>query len=160
MLTRRMLIAGGSAAAATLISGCAGFRTGAVEGQIVTGDALSQINAFREANGRPPLSRDRAASRAALAHARTMAESRKMAHNIGFGADFSRRMQNGGVALPAAENIATGQDTVARALRAWENSAGHRRNTLDQRFTGVGVAVAYDPQNGNEPYWAMVLSGG
>jgi uncharacterized protein YkwD len=160
MLTRRMLIAGAGATAAALLSGCAGLPGGTVEGQIVTGDALSRINAFRESNGRPSLSRSRAASQAALAHARTMAKSRTMAHNIGFGADFSRRMQNGGVVLPAAENIATGQDTVERALRAWENSANHRRNTLDQRFTGVGVAVAYDPTNGNEPYWAMVLSGG
>jgi uncharacterized protein YkwD len=155
-----MLIAGSGAAAVTLVAGCAGFPGSEVEGRIVTGDALSQINAFRQANGRPPLSRNRAASRAALAHARTMAKSQTMAHNIGFGADFSRRMQNGGVALPAAENIAAGQDTVARALRAWENSASHRRNTLDERFTGVGVAVAYDPENGNDPYWAMVLSGG
>lgn len=161
MTTRREFVAGGGAVGLALfIAGCASLPGGGADGRIVTNDAIEQVNAFRRANGREPLRYGRAASNAALEHARTMAASATMAHNIGFGADFSRRMNNQNVALPAAENIATGQDTVARALRAWEVSSSHARNTLDPRFTEVGVAVAFDPSNGNEPYWAMVLSGG
>lgn len=129
------------------------------EGRIVTAEALERVNAFRTTHGREPLVNDRAASAAALEHARTMASAQQMAHNIGFGADFARRMRRQDVPLPAAENIAAGQHSVALALTAWENSASHRRNTLDERFRGVGVAVAYDPDRGNEPYWAMVLTG-
>ncbi|WP_157928947.1 CAP domain-containing protein [Pararhizobium haloflavum] len=156
---RRTLLASGGAFLLAALAGCGSLSSRSVEGRIVTSEAIERINAFRLSNGQTALRHDRAASAAALEHARTMAENRQMAHNIGLGADFPRRMKRQDVALPAAENIATGQDTVERALRAWEVSASHRRNTLDERFTGVGVAVAYDPNNGGEPYWAMVLSG-
>lgn len=160
MSTRREILAGTGAAGFLLLAGCAGLPDDGAEGRIVTGEALDRVNAFRRAHGREPLRYGRAASKAALEHARTMATNTMMAHNIGFGADFSQRMSRQDVALPAAENIATGQETVARVLHAWEVSESHARNTLDPRFAEVGVAVAFDPANGKEPYWAMVLSGG
>lgn len=157
MKRRRFLVIAGGAIGLAALGGCAS-RRGVGESRIVTGEAITRINAFRFENGRDALGNDRAASLAALDHARRMAAARRMAHEIGLGADFTKRMQHQKVRLPAAENIATGQDSVARALAAWESSASHRRNTLDPRFSGVGVAVAYGDDN--EPYWAMVLAGG
>lgn len=160
---RRLFIATGAVMALAGLSGCTtsflslGDRNDTGADRVVTREALARINAFRVENGRSRLRADRAASDAALDHARRMAASGTMAHNIGFGADFARRMRRQGVELPAAENIATGQAEIDRALLAWEVSQSHRTNTLDPRFTGVGVAVAY--ANGT-PYWAMILSGG
>jgi len=161
MQTRRFVLLGSGAAGLALIAGCStlGSRS-SIPGQVVTMDAIERVNAFRVANGRTPLRHDARASEAALSHARTMAENRRMAHNIGVGADFVQRMKGQNVTLPAAENIATGQATVDRALLAWEVSASHRANTLDPRFTGLGVAMAQDTGNGGAPYWAMILSGG
>ena len=101
--TRRFLLLGGGAAGLALFAGCSTLdRGGAVAGRVVTQDAIERVNAFRTANGQTPLRIDRTASEAALAHARTMAEHRRMAHNIGRGADFLRRMKRQNVALPAA----------------------------------------------------------
>jgi uncharacterized protein YkwD len=155
---RTFLLATG--AGALFIAGCGSLPDADATGAVMTDQAMGRINAFRRANGMPPLRTDRAASLAALEHAKRMAAARQMAHNIGPGADFGRRMKRQNVALPAAENIASGQRSLDGALEAWEVSASHRANTLDRRFSGVGVAVAYDASNGNRPYWAMVLSGG
>lgn len=159
MVTRRNLLAAGTAGLILTLAGCASRPGGQADGRIMTREAIPRVNAFRTANGQAPLSPSGSASAAALDHARRMAESGQMAHNIGWRADFAQRMRDQRVPLPAAENIATGQASVERALAAWENSAGHRGNTLDERFSGVGVAVAFSPDD-NRPYWAMVLAAG
>jgi uncharacterized protein YkwD len=66
-------------------------------------------------------------------------------------------MKGGDVTLPAAENIAAGQDSVARAVQAWIDSPKHLHNMLGN-YSGLGVAIARNPASGNRPYWAMVLS--
>lgn len=131
--------------------------SGVTGAKIVSGDAIATVNAFRAENGKPPLQVDRHASEAALEQAKKMASHQVMEHNIGFGADFAHRMKRNGVPLPAGENIASGQQTLDRAITAWENSPPHRRNMLDGAFKGVGVAVARSEKT-NLPYWSMVLT--
>ena len=99
----------------------------------------------------------RAPSLAAIAQAKRMARAGEMSHLIGFNDSFGARMKGHGVPLPAAENIAAGQDTVERAVQAWIDSKRHLDNMLGG-FNGLGVAVAWDSASGNRPYWAMVLS--
>lgn len=123
----------------------------------VSAAAVPLINAVRARQGLPPVSVDRAAAGAAVHQARRMAGYGKMAHLLGPGDDFKARMKGGGVALPAAENVATGQDTLERAMQAWVHSPKHLHNMLGH-YTGLGVAVAYQASIGNRPYWAMVLS--
>lgn len=148
------------ALAALAMASCAGVPSGNVTGaKIVSDEAIAQVNAFRLANGEAALRIDRRASRAALAQANTMAAHQEMEHNIGFGANFARRMKRGGVPLPAAENIANGQRSVGAAVTAWENSPPHRKNMLGRAYKGVGVAAATDAKSGRI-YWAMVLTGG
>jgi uncharacterized protein YkwD len=163
-LDRRAVLWGGLLATATMsgcsVSGLFSLSQPADGARIVTGEALGRINAFRAEHGFSALVADRAAAQAALDHARRMAAHRTMAHNVGLGADFGRRMRAARVAAPAAENIAAGQQQLEGALQAWERSASHRANTLDPRFVGVGVAVAFDGSRDNRPYWAMILSGG
>jgi uncharacterized protein YkwD len=119
--------------------------------------AVAMLNTLRARKGLPPVTVDRAAAGAAVHQARRMASAAKMAHLIGLGDDFKSRMKGDGVALPAAENVAAGQDTLEAAMQAWIDSPKHLHNMLGS-YRGLGVAVAYDAGNGNRPYWAMVLS--
>ncbi|KAA0699425.1 CAP domain-containing protein [Neorhizobium sp. P12A] len=122
-----------------------------------TAAALPLVNALRAKNGLPALGIDPAAKAAALYQAKRMASLKKMAHFIGFGDDFGRRVKASGVKLPAAENIAEGQQTVDAVVNAWIHSPHHLENMLGH-YTGLGVALARDPSSNNLPYWSMVLS--
>ncbi|KQW31823.1 secretion protein [Rhizobium sp. Root274] len=156
---RRLLLlsAGGFAAA---IAGC---RTTDVltpndgQSRVETTAALPMVNTLRQSRGLSSLSRNAQAEIAAVAQAKRMARAGQMSHLIGFNDSFAARMKGHGVPLPAAENIAAGQDTVQRAVQAWIDSKRHLDNMLGN-FNGLGVAVAWDASSGNRPYWAMVLS--
>lgn len=119
--------------------------------------ALPMVNRLRQSHGLSSLSRSRPAEVAAIAQAKRMARAGEMSHLIGFNDSFGARMKGHDVPLPAAENIAAGQDTVEHAVQAWIDSKRHLDNMLGG-FNGLGVAVAWDSASGNRPYWAMVLS--
>lgn len=125
-----------------------------------TDATLGYINDLRKQKGLKPLARDPAAAQAALSQAARMAKAGKMSHLIGIGDSFLARMKGDGVPLPAAENIAVGQDSAERAYTAWFNSPKHLENMLGPNYSGLGVAVMRNPASGNRPYWAMVLSTG
>ncbi|SMD19909.1 CAP domain-containing protein [Rhizobium sp. RU36D] len=122
-----------------------------------TAAALPIVNGLRREKGLGSLRQDPAATVAAIEQARRMASAGKMSHLIGFNDDFGARMKRSRVQLPAAENIATGQDTVQRAVQAWIDSRKHLENMLGG-YNGLGVAVAISPASDNRPFWAMVLS--
>lgn len=122
-----------------------------------TKDALPMVNELRRSRGLSSLAYDPAAAAAAAEQARRMAGAGKMSHLIGAGDNFGNRMKRSRVQLPAAENIATGQESVTRAVQAWIDSKNHLDNMLGG-YKGLGVAAAMSPSSGNRPYWAMVLS--
>ena len=162
MLSRRTLLAASAAAVAALAAGCSTTNVltpSAGTGSDQTPPSLALVNKLRAERGLPALAIDKAAQRAAMDQASRMAAAGKMEHNIGFGADFAKRMKGMEVALPAAENIAVGQDSAAEAFDAWYRSPKHLENMLGARFRGLGVAVMSNPSSGGRPYWAMVLSG-
>jgi uncharacterized protein YkwD len=130
------------------------------DGSDQTDATLGYINTLRKQKGLQPLVRDPAAAQAALSQAGRMAKAGKMTHVIGMGDSFLSRMKGGGVALPAAENIAVGQDSAEKAYAAWFHSPKHLENMLGPNYSGLGVAVMRNPASGNRPYWAMVLSTG
>ncbi len=142
---RRLLLlsAGGLAAA------MAGCRTTDVlsptdgQSRVETEAALAMVNTLRQSRGLSALSRNPQAEAAAVAQAKRMARAGQMSHLIGFNDSFAARMKGHSVPLPAAENIATGQDTVQRAVQAWIDSKRHLDNMLG-KFNGLGVAVAWD----------------
>ncbi|MFA7413619.1 MAG: CAP domain-containing protein [Rhizobium sp.] len=123
-----------------------------------TDAALPLVNDLRAKKGLLTLGKNPAAEAAALAQAKRMARAGEMSHLIGFNDDFLGRMKKMDVPLPAAENIAAGQDDVADAVDAWIRSEKHLHNMLGE-YRGLGVAVANDPSSANRPYWAMVLAG-
>ncbi|OCP05072.1 MULTISPECIES: CAP domain-containing protein [unclassified Ensifer] len=122
-----------------------------------TGASLGYVNELRKGRGLTPLVQDRAASVAAMNQAARMAKSGKMQHLIGWNDSFYDRMKGQGVTLPAAENIAMGQDDAERAYDAWYKSPRHLENMLGN-YRGLGVAVAQNAASDNRPFWAMVLS--
>ncbi|MCF3643162.1 CAP domain-containing protein, partial [Rhizobium sp. TRM95111] len=123
-----------------------------------TDETLALINALRAGRGLPALGRDPAAARAAMDQAARMAAVGRMEHNIGAGANFLKRMKGMEVPLPAAENIAAGQESTAEAFDAWVRSPKHLVNMLGPGYRGLGVAVVANPSSGSRPYWAMVLA--
>ena len=150
-----------SACSLAALAGCSTvgiLSPSAGTGRDETAATLTMINRLRGERGLPPLGRDAAAARAAMDHASRMASAGQMEHNIGFGANFLKRMKRMDVPLPAAENIAAGQQTAAAAFEAWVRSPKHLENMLGSGYRGLGVAVVENPSSGNRPYWAMVLS--
>ncbi len=153
-----MLISGaGSLAGLSACTSIFDLKPSTVGAEDRTLEALPMVNTLRGKNGLPKLDFDRAAARAAADQAARMAAHNRMEHNIGIGADFARRMKGQDVRLPAAENIAMGQDSVERAVTAWINSHKHLVNMLGN-YHGLGVAVAQNSASANKPFWAMVLS--
>lgn len=155
--TLLILSAGGLAAA---LAGCRTtdvLPTGDDLAEVQTEGALPIVNTLRQKKGLAGLARKPEAEVAALIQARRMAKAGKMSHLIGFNDSFLDRMKSTEVPLPAAENIATGQDSVERAVQAWIDSKKHLENMLGT-YQGLGVAVARHPSSANRPYWAMVLS--
>jgi uncharacterized protein YkwD len=153
-----LILSAGSLAAA--LAGCRTadvLPTGDDLSEVQTEGALPIVNTLRQKKGLAGLARKPEAEVAALVQARRMAKAGKMAHLIGFNDSFLDRMKSTEVPLPAAENIATGQDSVERAVQAWIDSKKHLENMLGT-YQGLGVAVARHPSSANRPYWAMVLS--
>ena len=158
---RRLVLRAGAVLSLGLIAGCS--TSGLLTADDGTGSdqteaTLGYVNTLRKGKGLTTLVRDPAASVAALHQAARMARVGKMKHNIGWRDDFADRMKGDGVALPAAENIAMGQENAERAYDAWFNSPKHLENMLGS-YRGLGVAVAQNTASGNRPYWAMVLAG-
>jgi uncharacterized protein YkwD len=121
-----------------------------------TAVALALVNKLRQGKGLSSLSLDTPARKAAAVQAARMAKAGQMSHLIGFGDNFGTRMGQSDVTLPAAENIASGQNTVDAAVQAWIDSPKHLKNMLGS-YKGLGVAAARSSDGRN--YWAMVLSG-
>ncbi|WP_377295042.1 CAP domain-containing protein [Rhizobium sp. SG2393] len=154
--SRRLLLCGAGALTLATIAGCATKPKGPpANGADQTATVLPLINDLRAKRGLSPLSYDPAAARAAEGQAIRMAEARKMAHLIGLTDTFLGRMKGAGVALPAAENIAAGQQSPEAAYQAWVDSPKHLENMLGP-YRGLGVALARTADG--RPYWAMVLS--
>ena len=159
ILTRRLVLGLSGAGLLAAMAGCSTTTVPQTDGSSgdQTATALPLINTLRAKTGLSALVIDPVAVTAAMDQARRMAQAGQMAHLIGFGDSFSKRMKDHDVALPAAENIAAGQDETGRAVTAWINSPKHLHNMLGG-YRGLGVAVARNPASGNRPYWAMVLS--
>ena len=159
LINRRLFLVGPGAL--LVLSGCSVTTTLA---PIETGNsadateaALPVVNGLRRKKGLSSLFNDPVAANAAKDQALRMARYGKMSHQLGSDKDFLARMKRLDVPLPAAENIATGQDTTEEAVTAWIRSKKHLDNMLGP-YSGLGVAVASNTGAGGRTYWAMVLS--
>lgn len=118
-------------------------------------DLLAAHNEEREAEKLPPLALDAKLTEAARLHAEDMAGRREMTHEGADGSRPSERAKRAGYRfVRTGENVARGQTTVARAMKAWMESEGHRRNILGD-FAQMGGAKV-EGEDG-EPYWCVVF---
>lgn len=104
---------------------------------------FAAINDERSRDGDQPLVLDSLLSAAALEHVQDMARNNYFAHVSPSGVSPFDRMRRYGCEFSfAGENIALAGDE-AQADRALFKSAPHRKNTLNPRFSRVGIAVMY-----------------
>jgi uncharacterized protein YkwD len=127
---------------------------------------LSSINAVRAKAGCGPLKLNKALMAAAQGHARSMAEQNFFGHRDKAGRGFASRVRAQGYRYGlAAENIAAGQKTPDKAVQAWLDSPGHRRNIMNCKFRDTGIAMVYQPDDkpfrgqsmGLRYYWVQVF---
>ena len=121
-----------------------------------TSKTLKAVNTIRIQHKLVPLKLHPSLQKAAQHQSRLMAKAGKMSHKVGWRNSFAARMKRVGYGGLAAENIAYGQSSLDRVLRAWMNSRGHRRNMLHPRMRYFGLA--YSTGKGLK-YWTMVLGG-
>jgi uncharacterized protein YkwD len=104
-------------------------------------ELVADVNRVREDQGLPSVVVDEALSRAALLHARDMANRRFFGHFSPNGGSLPDRLQAVGFHWRfAAENIAFDED-AEHANAALLQSAPHRANILDPRIRKIGVAA-------------------
>jgi uncharacterized protein YkwD len=108
---------------------------------------LTEINAVRSAHGLKPLQPSRQLTRAAVAHARSMAARGYFAHDAPGGQCFIARMRayfSLADTVPMAENIAwaSGPIELSAFVRMWMQSPPHRLNILAADFREVGIGLA------------------
>jgi uncharacterized protein YkwD len=156
----RVLVAG---LAAVAISGAAAATGEAAASTCAHGNAepnqtnrattaratLCLLNAERHARGLAPLALSRPLSRAATRHSRDMVRRRYFAHTAPGGSPFIARIRRSGYLRAAhhwrvGENLAwgAGPRSAPRAIvRAWMQSAPHRKAILTRSYRDVGLGV-------------------
>ncbi|MGF1455335.1 MAG: CAP domain-containing protein [Alphaproteobacteria bacterium] len=133
-------------------------------GQIRRG-VLTAVNRERGRRGLTLLRAEARLDRIAQGHAADMAQSRFMAHGGSDGSTLGERALRGGYPYRRiAENVASGQSSVAQVVEGWMASPGHRANLLAPGMVDLGVGFAEGermPSNGDGIvpgcYWAMVV---
>jgi uncharacterized protein YkwD len=101
------------------------------------------LNSYRIAHGRMPLTFSAELMGIAYAHAADMAARHHLDHR-GFKARLAA------VASTAAENVLVGCSSEDCAIRMWARSAGHRRNMLMGGVSQYGIASV-------GKYWVLEL---
>jgi uncharacterized protein YkwD len=103
---------------------------------------LSLVNAERRKVGCTNLRWDDRLWKAARKHSWNMRTKDFFSHTSPDGRTPWDRMRAEGYSYGSAENIAAGQTTAYRVVRAWMNSSGHRANILNCRNKAVGIGVS------------------
>ena len=112
------------------------------------------VNARRAEAGLSPVTVSSELSAAADVRAREITGS--FSHYRPNGTYFNTVLDQRSISYNGAgENIAYGYDTPERVMTEWMNSASHRANILDSRFTRLGVG--YYEQNGVK-YWTQLFT--
>ena len=114
------------------------------------------INNYRRANGLAPVLLTSRMQPAAQGHAAYMARINRLTHTGANGSNAGQRLLASGVRWSIwGENIAVGYSSSNAVFNAWRNSAGHRANMLNPRFTHIGIGVAYGY---GRWWWCLVLA--
>lgn len=114
---------------------------------------IALLNQIRESKGRKPLAVSPALMAAAESHAQDMVAQSYFSHTGKNGSKVGKRIKRQGYKFCyAAENIAWGQKSAAEAMKAWQDSSGHKKNNLSRNSTQVGAGFA------GPKMWVMVFA--
>jgi uncharacterized protein YkwD len=107
---------------------------------------LDGLNAIRRAHGLRPFKLSAELSRAAIAHAESMATKGYFSHDSADGSSFDRRLAHyyaKANQCRLGENIiwASGGAGSGMLIRAWMASHGHRENILTPAFREIGIGI-------------------
>ena len=112
------------------------------------------VNIQRAAAGLSPVTASSVLSAAADVRAREIVSN--FSHYRPNGTYFNTVLDQRGISYNGAgENIAYGYDTPERVMTEWMNSAGHRANILDARYTKLGVGYY---TVGGVKYWTQLFT--
>jgi uncharacterized protein YkwD len=119
-------------------------------------DMLARVNGIRTGAGLVPLQPCPSLRRAAQGYALLMAETNSFSHVGPDGsAPWDRMQAQGFTWQAAAENIASGQTSIAQVMNEWIESPGHYENLMDPRMQRVGFGYAVDSATGTRTYWVQ-----
>ncbi|MER5391711.1 CAP domain-containing protein [Saccharopolyspora sp. NPDC002686] len=119
---------------------------------------LDLTNTARAGAGCPPLRLNADLSEAATEHSTDMAHQGFFDHTGSEGSDPAARTQAAG--YPGdyiGENIAAGYDSAETVFQKWMETAVHRSNILNCKFTDLGVGHADVPGSQYRTYWTQDL---
>jgi uncharacterized protein YkwD len=110
------------------------------------------VNAFREENGKAPLTLNTSLRDSARIRAKEIVE--KFDHVRPDGTTWFTVITF--PYLTAGENIASGHRTPTAVMGAWMGSPDHRANILNDDFTVIGVGC-YEAEDGRL-YWVQLFA--
>ena len=112
------------------------------------------VNVQRAAAGLSPVTASAVLSAAADVRAQEIVGN--FSHYRPNGTYFNTVLDQRGISYNGAgENIAYGYDTPERVMTEWMNSASHRANILDSRYTKLGVGYY---EQGGVKYWTQMFT--
>ena len=92
----------------------------------------------------------------AAAQVRAIESEKSFSHTRPNGTSFATALKEAGVSYRGAgENIAWGQKSPEEVMKGWMNSAGHRANILNDKFTAIGVGYHQNSKGVN--YWSQLF---
>ncbi len=138
------------------------------QAQAVSRKALELVNEARTRSRRcgwrrfkaaPPLVLSDALQRAALAHARDMADRSSLSHAGRDGSTPAERATRAGYRWRVVgENIAAGQSTPEKVVAEWLRSSRHCANLMSPDYSDMGVGYAVESQSAAGIYWTQVFA--
>ncbi|PCJ09509.1 MAG: serine protease [Rhodobacteraceae bacterium] len=117
------------------------------------GAVVASINTLRATKNLTGLQYSTKLEKVARRHAEDMARNGFFSHTGSDGSGIGTRLIRSGYGwCTAAENIASGQRTLAEVMRSWSRSPGHRKNMLNKKISEFALVQTSDK------IWVMVLA--
>lgn len=117
---------------------------------------VTLVNKERKKRKLPLLTLDKSITYTAYFKSRDMAQLNYFSHDGGSYGIWSNLLisNTGNNVHYLGENIAFGQTTPNKVMKAWMNSKGHRANILNKHYKSIGVGVYYDKSE-HRYYWTQ-----
>lgn len=152
-LPARLTQALGLLAGALLLVACLAQAGGVVVEDDFRSEVIRLTNEERAKEGLPPLVLDTRLE--AVAEMRAEEAAEKFSHTRPNGKAWKTAFEDCGIqATYRGENLAYGQKTPARVVKAWMASKGHKANIMNDRFTAIYVGI-YEKKG--VLYWSQMF---